>query len=155
VRIADQLPLLSRQTDKFSIIRGHVPMSESHGTADSIIMTGRKQTAFITWPSHGAVIARERSPRNGMPSFMQLNNDVDKRFGGGVAGYLGTKYNPVVIRDNPNLATFKIRELEGVVDNLEERHRLLVTLDRFQQRIDQSAEAIRGQSAFHEQAYNL
>src|SRR5262249_39836712 len=69
VRITDQLPLLSRETDKFSIIRGHMPMSESHGTADSIIMTGRKQTAIITWPSHGAVIARERRPRNGMPSF--------------------------------------------------------------------------------------
>ena len=51
VRIADQLPLLSRQTDKFSIIRGHVPMSESHGTADSIIMTGRKQTSLIS-PCH-------------------------------------------------------------------------------------------------------
>src|SRR5439155_503134 len=54
VRIADQLPLLSRQTDKFSIIRGHVPMSESHGTADSVIMTGRKQTALITWRSQSA-----------------------------------------------------------------------------------------------------
>lgn len=155
VRIADQLPLMSRQTDKLSIIRGHVPMSESHGTADSIIMTGRKQTPLMTWPSHGAVIARERSPRNGMPSFMQLNNDVDKRFGGGVAGYLGSKYNPVVIRDNPNLPAFKIRELEGIVENLEERHRIFSALDRFQQRVDESAEAIRVQSAFHEQAYNL
>src|SRR5262245_17089554 len=31
IRFTDQLPLLSRQTDKFSIIRGHMPMSESHG----------------------------------------------------------------------------------------------------------------------------
>src|SRR3954468_16286828 len=55
VRIADQLPLVSRHTDKFSIIRGHVPMSESHGTADSVIMSGRKQTTIINWPCHGAV----------------------------------------------------------------------------------------------------
>ena len=124
VRIADQLPLLSRQTDRFSIIRGHVPMSESHGVADSIIMTGRKQTPQMTWPSHGAIIASQRRPQNGMPSFMQLNNDVDKRFGGGVAGYLGSKYNPVVIRENPSAPNFKIREIEGVVPNLEDRHRL-------------------------------
>lgn len=155
VRIADQLPRLARHTDKYSIVRGHVPMSESHGTADSIIMTGRKQTSIITWPSHGAVIARERSPRNGMPSFMQLNNDVDKRFGGGVAGYLGSKYNPVVIRDNPNSPTFKIRELEGDAAILEERQRLFAELDRFQKSVDDNLETIRSQSAFHEQAYNL
>src|SRR5262249_31325219 len=29
VRITDQLPRLSRQTDRYSIIRGHLPMSES------------------------------------------------------------------------------------------------------------------------------
>jgi Protein of unknown function (DUF1501) len=155
VRIADQLPLLSRHTDKYSIIRGHVPMSESHGTADSVIMTGRKQTSLMTWPSHGAVIAKQRSPRNGMPSFMQLNNDVDKRFGGGVAGYLGSKHNPVVIRDNPNAPNFKIRELEGVVANLEERHRLFAELDRYQKNVDDNLETIRSQSSFHEQAYNL
>lgn len=155
VRITDQLPRISRHTDKFSIIRGHVPMSESHGTADSIIMTGRKQTPIITWPSHGAVIAKERRPRNGLPAFMQLNNDVDKRFGGGVAGYLGSRYNPVVIRDNPNAPGFKIRELEGVVPNLDERQRLFSELDRFQKSVDQNAETIRSHSAFHEQAYNL
>jgi hypothetical protein len=155
IRIVDQLPRLSRCTDKFSIIRGHVPMSESHGVADSILMTGRKQTSLITWPSHGAVVARERRPRNDMPSFMQLNNDVDKRFGGGVAGYLGSRYNPVVIRDNPNAPEFRIRELEGVVPNLEARHRLFNELDRFQQSVDRNAETIRSQSAFHEQAYNL
>jgi uncharacterized protein (DUF1501 family) len=155
VRITDQLPLLSRHTDKFSIIRGHMPMSESHGTADSIMMTGRKQTTVITWPSHGAVVARERSPRNGMPSFMQLNNDVDKRFGGGVAGYLGSRYNPVVIRDNANAPTFKIRELDGDAALLGVRHRLFTELDRYQKAVDRDIETIRSQSAFHEQAYNL
>lgn len=155
VRITDQLPLLSRHTDKFSIIRGHVPMSESHGTADSVIMSGRKQTSLITWPSHGAVIARERTPLNGMPSFMQLNNDVDKRFGGGVAGYLGSRHNPVVIRDNPNLPTFRIRELDGAAPNLDERERLLTRLDGFRRSVDDNAETIRSYSSFHEQAYNL
>jgi hypothetical protein len=155
VRLTDQLPRLSRHTDKYSIVRGHIPMSESHGTADSIIMTGRKQSAVITWPSHGAVIARERGARNRMPAFVQLNKDVDKRFGGGVAGYLGAKYNPVVIGENPNSPSFAIRELEGDVELLAERHRLFTVLDRFQKSVDANQEAIRTQGAFHEQAYNL
>src|SRR5262249_56013591 len=94
-------------------------------------------------------------PGNGMPSLMQLNNDVDKRFGGGVAGYLGSKYNPVVIRDNANAPAFRIRELEGDAAILGERQRLFTELDRYQKTVDGNLEAIRSQSAFHEQAYNL
>jgi hypothetical protein len=90
-----------------------------------------------------------------MPSFMQLNNDVDKRFGGGVAGYLGSRHNPVVIRDNPNAAAFRIRELEGAVPNLDDRNRLLTQLDRLHKSVDENAETIQSYGAFHEQAYNL
>src|SRR5262249_40407098 len=45
VRIAEHLPLLARQTDKFSIIRGHDPKNGSHGTADHLMMSGHKFNA--------------------------------------------------------------------------------------------------------------
>ena len=40
IRISEHLPLLARQTDKYSIIRGHDPKNGSHGTADHLMMTG-------------------------------------------------------------------------------------------------------------------
>src|SRR5262245_27753810 len=42
VRLSEHLPLLARQTDKYSIIRGHDPKNGSHGVADHIMMTGHK-----------------------------------------------------------------------------------------------------------------
>ncbi|HEV3444065.1 MAG TPA: DUF1501 domain-containing protein, partial [Gemmataceae bacterium] len=36
VRLVEHLPLLARQTDKFSIIRGHNPENGSHGVADHL-----------------------------------------------------------------------------------------------------------------------
>src|SRR5216683_6289917 len=45
VRIAEHLPLLAKQTDKYSIIRGHDPKNGSHGTADHLMMTGHKFNA--------------------------------------------------------------------------------------------------------------
>src|SRR5271169_5640650 len=40
IRFTEHLPLLARQTDKFSVIRGHDPKNGSHGTADHLMMTG-------------------------------------------------------------------------------------------------------------------
>src|SRR5262249_12590893 len=47
VRFAEHLPLLARQTDKYSIIRGHDPQNGSHGTADHLMMTGHKFNAAL------------------------------------------------------------------------------------------------------------
>src|SRR5438477_9083040 len=48
VRLVEHLPLLARQTDKFSIIRGHDPQNGSHGTADHLMMSGPKFNPALT-----------------------------------------------------------------------------------------------------------
>src|SRR5436189_879033 len=50
IRVAEHLPNLARQTDKFSIIRGHDPKNGSHGVADHIMMTGHKFNAAMAYP---------------------------------------------------------------------------------------------------------
>ena len=61
VRIAEHLPLLARQTDKYSIIRGHDPQNGSHGVADHLMMSGHKFNASLPFPCYGSVVAKERS----------------------------------------------------------------------------------------------
>ena len=39
VHVAEHLPMLAKQTDRYSIIRGHDPKNGSHGTADHLMMT--------------------------------------------------------------------------------------------------------------------
>src|SRR3984893_17377119 len=60
VRLVEHLPLLARQTDKFSIIRGHDPQNGSHGTADHIMMSGHKFNPSMAFPCYGSGGAHER-----------------------------------------------------------------------------------------------
>src|SRR5262249_19002034 len=59
VRLVEHLPLLARQTDKYSIIRGHDPKNGSHGVADHLMMTGHKFNASLPFPCYGSVVAKE------------------------------------------------------------------------------------------------
>ena len=47
VRLAEHLPHLARQTDKFSIVRGHDPKNGSHGVADHLMMSGHPFNAAL------------------------------------------------------------------------------------------------------------
>src|SRR5438105_6112203 len=70
VRLSEHLPLLARQTDKFSIIRGHDPKNGSHGVADHLMMSGHKFNPSMAFPCYGSVVARERGYRDGMLPFV-------------------------------------------------------------------------------------
>src|SRR5579872_762813 len=111
VRIAEHLPLLAKQTDKFSIIRGHDPKNGSHGTADHLMMSGHKFNAALAYPCYGSVIAKERGYRDGMLPYVQLGKNIDRRFNGGVAGILGDEFNAFEIADDPNAPAFRVRDL--------------------------------------------
>src|SRR5829696_9013520 len=89
VRVAEHLPLLAKQTDKYSIIRGHDPKNGSHGIADHLMMSGHKFNASLPFPCFGSVVAKERGYRDGMFPFVQLGRAIDRRFNGGIAGFLG------------------------------------------------------------------
>src|SRR6184192_4024137 len=134
VRIAEHLPLLAKQTDKFSIIRGHDPKNGSHGVADHLMMTGHKFNAALPFPCYGSVVARERGYRDGMFPFVQLGLNIDRRFNGGVAGFLGDQYNPFEVTDDPSAATFRVRDLSlpsgEAGARLQRRYQMLNEMDR-------------------------
>src|SRR5262249_45105535 len=88
VRITEHLPLLAKQTDKYSIIRGHDPRNGSHGVADALMMSGHKFNASLAFPCYGSVVAKERGYRNGMLPFVQLGRAIDRPFNRGLARLL-------------------------------------------------------------------
>ena len=97
IRLCDRLPMLAQHQDKYSILRSLNPRNGSHGVADAYMLTGHPFSQAITYPTYGSVIAKEKGDRNSMPPFVQLGMNVDQRFGGGVAGFLGDQYNPFVL----------------------------------------------------------
>lgn len=158
VRISEHLPLLAKQTDKYSIIRGHDPRNGSHGTADALMMSGHKFNASLAFPCYGAVVAKERGYRNGMLPFVQLGRSIDRRFNGGIAGFLGDEYNPFEIHEDPNAKDFKVRDLgvaESEKSRLARRQSMLGDLDSQQRRVEEVAPVVKARDSFYEKAHAL
>jgi Protein of unknown function (DUF1501) len=158
VRIAEHLPLLAKQTDKYSIIRGHDPKNGSHGTADHLMMSGHKFNASLPFACYGSVIAKERGYRDGMLPFVQLGKNIDRRFNGGVAGFLGDEFNAFEVPDDPNAAAFKVRDLS--VENaqqarLQRRYEMLNDIDRYQKEVEESSQVVKARDVFYEKAHGL
>jgi hypothetical protein len=159
VRISEHLPLLARQTDKLSIIRGHDPKNGSHGVADHLMMSGRKFNPAMAFPCYGSVVARERGYKSGMFPFVQLGRYIDRRFNGGIAGFLGDQYNPFEVLDDPNAPTFKVRDLSlgtpAERARLQRRYAMLTELDRYQKNVEENAQPVKARDVFYEKAHNL
>lgn len=159
VRFSEHLPRLAKQTDKFSLIRGHDPKNGSHGVADHLMMSGHKFNSAMAFPCYGAVVAKERGYKNNMLPFVQLGRSIDRRFNGGVAGFLGEQFNPFEVPDNPNAANFKVRDLSlpgaAARARLERRYNMLATLDEYQKDIEESSETVKARDEFYNKAHGL
>jgi hypothetical protein len=159
VRIAEHLPLLAKQTDKYSIIRGHNPQNGSHGVADHLMMSGHKFNVALPFPCYGSVVAKERGYYDGLFPFVQLGRNIDRRFNGGIAGFLGDQFNAFEVNDDPNAPAFKVRDLSlaGEADKarLERRYAMLTDLDHYQRQVEESAGPVQARDEFYEKAHGL
>lgn len=159
IRFAEHLPYLARQTDKYSVIRGHDPKNGSHGTADALMMSGRPFNPALPFPCYGSVIAKERGYKDGMFPFVQLGKYIDRRFNGGIAGFLGDQYSAFEIHEDPSTPAFKVRDL-GLANadaqkRLERRYNMLTKLDKYQKTVEEGAQVVQARDAFYEKAHSL
>ncbi len=159
IRISEHLPRLAQQFDKLSLIRGHNPKNGSHGRADHLMMSGRPFNAAMTFPCYGSVVAKERGYRDGMFPFVQLGRYIDRRFGGGVAGFLGDQYNAFEVLDDPSRSNFRVRDLsvrEQDRPRLQRRYRMLQQMDNYQAAVEsENSPVVETRDAFYERAYTL
>jgi uncharacterized protein (DUF1501 family) len=158
VRFADPLPLLARQSDLLAIIRGHDPKNGSHGVADHLMMSGRPFNTSLPFPCFGSVVAKERGYQGGMLPFVQLGKSIDRRFNGGIAGFLGDQFNPFEIPDDPSSTAFKVRDLALSTDaernRLERRYSMLADLENYQRTVEAS-EVVKARDEFYEKAHGI
>jgi uncharacterized protein (DUF1501 family) len=158
VHYAEHLPHLARLNDLYSLIRGHDPKNGSHGVADHLMMSGHKFNPALPFPCFGSVVARERGYKDGMLPFVQLGRAIDRRFNGGVAGFLGDQFNPFEVTEDPNAPVFRVRDLsiagraEG--ERLARRYAMLTDLDRYQKAVEGTA-PVQARDEFYEKAHGL
>ncbi len=163
MRICEYMPKLAKIADKYSIIRSVQHNQGNHGAGNHYMMTGAPPRipvgcgAFVSFhPSLGSVAAYERAAPHGLPSYFSLPSM--SRSGG--PNFLGAKYAPFVVANDPNHKDFRVRDVELPRDLAETRFQsrrdLRHLIDRLPRYEDpQVADPVAGYDENVEQGYNL
>ena len=114
VLFSEHMQRLASMTDRFSLIRSIRHNQGNHGAGNHYMMTGAPPRipvgcgAFVSFhPSLGSVTAKELGQPNGLPSYFSLARM--SRSGG--PNFLGAKYAPFVVADDPNSTSFRVRDV--------------------------------------------
>jgi hypothetical protein len=143
VQVGELLPGQARVLDQLAILRTVNHGSGDHTKANHWMLTGFEGPAFNApdfmkqrRPSLGSAVARLRGGnRPGIPPYVavpHLRGGTDNFFH--YAAYLGAGVNPFIVESDPNLETFKVKNLtlppELSLGRLESRREVLTALDR-------------------------
>jgi uncharacterized protein (DUF1501 family) len=94
-----------------------------------------------------------------MPPFVQLGEQVDRRYGGGTSGILGLEHNPFEILNDPNADKFSVRDItppEGItLDRVSRRRKALAKIDAIQQAADEQPDAFASLDESYKAALNM
>ena len=161
IQFTDQMPNSARELKRYAVMRNLNPLNGSHSTADAIMMSGKKFNPSITYPCYGSVVSKELGYRDqkSLPPFIQLGTNVDHRFNGGFAGYLGLEHNAFVVPGDPSSDKFTVRDVtlpNGLTaDRLSRRREALLKVDTLQRELDKQPEALEAIDAYYRNAFNI
>jgi hypothetical protein len=162
LRVCEYLPRVAQQMDKICLLRS-VTHTESgdHVAACHYLLTGYPQRPdptgqpanSVIYPSYGSVVSREKGWNHGLPPYVVLSGKLAPYTGG---GYMGSTYNPLIVRSDPSLPTFAVDDVTipaGVgLARTQRRRRMLDEVDTWRRRQDQ---VVGEQNQFYQQAYDL
>jgi Protein of unknown function (DUF1501) len=163
IRICEHLPKLAAIANKYAIIRSVCHNQANHGAGNHYMMTGTPTRipvgcgAFVSFhPSMGSVAAKERAAPHGLPSYFSMPSM--SRSGG--PNFLGAKYAPFVVSNDPNSDKFRVRDVElpsGITaPRFQARRDLRSIVDRMQRFEDPAtADPVAAIDEYYQQGYEL
>ena len=172
VQFTEHLPRLAKRADRLAIVRSMAHRDNRHLSGTHNTLTGAvqpfrgnsnedKELDRRDWPCYGSAVAHLHSQQNGIPSQVTLPNPLIEgplTWPGQHAGFLGAKFDPLIVSNDPNRADFQVRGLtlrdELSVARLENRRSLLQRINRLNASIDRMARA-RQLADEQNAAYNL
>jgi hypothetical protein len=114
VLFSEHLPRLAALSHRLAVVRSIRHDQGNHGAGNHYMMTGAPPRipvgcgAFVSFhPSLGSTVAHERGAPAGMPAYFSMPQM--SRSGG--PNFLGAKYAPFVVSDNPNTPDFRVRDV--------------------------------------------
>lgn len=163
VLFSQHLQRLSTDLDKYSVIRSIRHNQGNHGAGNHYMMTGAPPRipvgcgAFVSFhPSLGSVAAYELGKDNGLPAYFSMPRM--SRSGG--PNFLGAKYAPFVVSDNPNSSNFRVRDValpKGLTDDrFHKRTDLRKLVDKMKRINDKAAgDPVHNLDAYYRQGHDL
>jgi hypothetical protein len=157
IEISEHLPLMAQAMKHCTVVRSLHHTIAAHGPGTVYMTTGNKPTPALQYPSLGSLCSKLLPVEAGVPpyvTFSSLRNGA-----AGLAGYLGTAYNPFEVEGSPDKGQLRVRgvTLPGgfSLDDLENRNKLLETFDSGFKALDKSADIAAGMDKFHQQALDI
>jgi hypothetical protein len=158
IRICELMPMLAKQADKYSLIRGMTHGVNAHETAAYTVQTGRNAGGRDVYPSVGAVVSLFKGYNAGykglIPPYVVLTQ-LQGRFS--EAGFLGSRYKPFATGGDPAQARFAVEGVvaPGVSDQRQQaRRELLHNLNTLQKAMPGDA-VLASSKEVEDQAYEL
>lgn len=163
VHFSEYMTRLAAGLDKFSIVRSIRHNQGNHGAGNHYMMTGAPPRipvgcgAFVSFhPSLGSVVAKERGRENALPPYFSMPQM--SRSGG--PNFLGAKYAPFVVADDPNQEGFRVRDVavpeELLGDRFNRRKKIRALVDRMKRFNDEVAgDPVRALDSYYRQGYDL
>jgi hypothetical protein len=165
-QISALLPLLSQQAHRYAIIRtvSDEYTGGAHGQSVYLALTGHKnprvngddiRPAASDYPCLGSAVACLRGASQALPPHIWLLDMHRRSFAGEGGGFLGQRYDPFRILQDPNRPDFRVQALtpprEVPLERLGERRGLLEQIQRH------GAEVLgrRMMDAHQERAFNM
>lgn len=163
VHYSEHMQRLAALADRTAVIRSIRHNQGNHGAGNHYMMTGAPPRipvgcgAFVSFhPSMGSVVAHERGAPAGLPAYFTM--PTMSRSGG--PNFLGARYAPFVVSDNPNSTDFRVRDVNlprGLAgERFDNRREVRTELDRLRRFRDAAAgDPVLGLDDHYHQAYEL
>ncbi len=163
LQFSHHMKKLGAIADKLAVVRSIRHDQGNHGAGNHYMMTGAPPRipvgcgAFVSFhPSLGSTTAMEKATKGGLPPYFSIPSMT--RSGG--PNFLGARYAPFVVPDNPSSKDFRVRDVSpplGLeIERVEDRKGLRSRVDRFKRIADRAAgDPALALDDYYEQGYDL
>jgi len=162
-QFCEHMPRLAATADRLAVVRSICHNQGNHGAGNHYMMTGAPTRipvgcgAFVSFhPSLGSVVAYERGGSDGLPPYFSMPRM--SRSGG--PNFLGAKYAPFIVADDPNSSKFRVRDVAlpaGLSEaRFNDRRQVRIEVDRLLRIADEAAgDPVGAIDDYYAQGYNL
>ncbi len=168
LQISEMLPALARHAHLFTLVRSVTHKDFEHGSAAYLALTGQLHPLPGTntparpedFPTYASVVSSLRRAPTGLPSAVTLGPQIHQGnrppVAGQSAGFLGQKFNPFRVAEDPSQDDFQVETLTPLLElpgpRLEDRRQLLRGLENRRRHSDSTLE---GMDSHFQQAFEM